>query len=345
MATFTKLPSGKWRVQVRKSGIYRSATFSTKGEAKTWAEVIEQQATHVAAIGFSQPPKEATVKDLIDKYVKMSVGRFGKTKSATLSMIIKRVGNVRLGSLNSMVMRDFVDSRIRDGAGGVTIAADLSYFSAVLKWARYSRRLDIPERLALDARESLKHIGLNTRSIERSREPTEAELERLYAYWADNPRQIINMATLVKFALATGMRQGEIARIRVEDIDRESRTILVRDRKDPKKKHGNNQVVPLFDEAWDILIPYISDRKSGSVFNVRSASVSTAFTRACQKLAIRDLRFHDLRHKATADFFRYGLEIPHVALMTGHKTWVMLKRYTEINAADVHNARSRLISA
>ena len=43
-------------------------------------------------------------------------------------------------------------------------------------------QLDIPERLALDARGSLKHPGLDTRSLERTREPTDDELTRLYAH-------------------------------------------------------------------------------------------------------------------------------------------------------------------
>ena len=71
---------------------------------------------------------------------------------------------------------------------------------------------------------------------------------------------------------------------------------------------------------------------------MRAASASTAFTRACQDVdpPIHDLHFHDLRHRAAAQFFRMGLDIPRVALLTGHKTWTMLKRYTEIKPADVH---------
>lgn len=212
----------------------RSHIFD-KNDAKRWAEAIERQATYIAAVGYAMPPKEATVKDLIDKYLEVSVEQFGKTKTATLNMLIKRVGAVRLNLLNALVLRDFVELRVKEGAGGVTIASDLSYLSSVLKWARHSRRLDVPERLALDVRASLKHVGLKTRSFERSREPTETELKTLYAYWEANPRQSIDMSTLVKFALFTGMRQGEITRIRVEDVNSEARTVLIRDRKDPKK--------------------------------------------------------------------------------------------------------------
>jgi integrase len=134
------------------------------------------------------------------------------------------------------------------------------------------------------------------------------------------------------------MRLGEICRVQVEDVDLDARTVVIRDRKDPRRKEGNDQVVPLLPRAWAIVEPLIRDRKEGSIFRVRAESVSTAFTRACAELQIEDLHFHDLRHRATAEFFRMGLDIPKVALLTGHKTWAMLRRYTAIKPEDVHAA-------
>ena len=49
MPTFSQLPSGKRRVQVRRGGIYRSATFPFNRDARDWA--AEAQAHHVAARG------------------------------------------------------------------------------------------------------------------------------------------------------------------------------------------------------------------------------------------------------------------------------------------------------
>lgn len=337
MPTLSQLPSGKWRAQVRRSGMYRAATFATKREAKDWAMAVESQLGHVAASGFAPIPKAATVADLIDKYRETQAREPGKTKAATLDMIRRELGAVKLASLNSIVLRDFIDSRLKAGAGGVTVAADLSFLSAVLKWGRHARKLDIPENLALEARESLKHRGLSTRSRERDREPTDDELQRLFHHWASRPRQRIDMPMLIRFALATGMRQGEICRLQVEDINRERRTVVIRDRKDPRQKAGNDQTVPLLPDAWKIVEPLIKDRTEGSLFGVLAASVSTAFTRACQeaKPPIEDLTFHDLRHRATAQFFRMGLQIPQVALLTGHKTWAMLRRYTAVKPEDV----------
>ena len=338
MASFSQLPSGKWRVQVRRGAIYRAATFATKREAKDWSTQIEAQTNHVAAGGFATIPKSATLADLIDKYVESAAKPSGRTKEITLAMLRRELGKVKLSALNSLVLRDFIDRRQDDGAGGVTIAADLSFLSAVLKWGRHARQLDIPERLALEARAGLKYRGLDTRSQERSREPTDEELSRIYAFWETMTRQKIPMQTLCEFALATGMRQGEITRLEIEDVDRNNKTVVIRDRKDPRNKQGNDQTVPLLPDAWAIVQPILAERKTGLLFPYESRSVSASFTRAVEALEIDDLHFHDLRHKATAQFFRMGLDIPRVALLTGHKTWTMLRRYTSIKPSDVHDS-------
>ncbi len=208
MATIIQLPSGKWRAQVRRAGVYRNATFPKRRDAQDWAATVETQAHHIAASGFAPVPKDATVADLIDLYAEKYAKEPGKTKAATHVMLKRELGKGRLANLNALVLRDFIDRRVADGAGGVTIAADLSFLSAILKWGRHARQLDIPPRLALDARESLKHRGLVTRSKERRREPTDDELVLLYSYWKANPRQRIDMPVLCRFALATGMRLG-----------------------------------------------------------------------------------------------------------------------------------------
>jgi len=343
MATYQQLPSGKWRAQVRRGGIYRAQTFTRKRDAETWAKGIEVQVEHIAATGFQPVPEGYTVADLIDGYaLECSMG--GRTKQATHAMLKRELGSIPLKRLHSIHLRDFIDARIKAGAGGVTIAADLSFLGAILKWGKHSRRLDLSVDLARNARQDLNARKLNTRSMERDREPTTAELEKLFAFWRDNKRQQIPMATICKFALATAMRQDEICSIELSDVHAQKRTVIIRDRKDPQKKEGNHQTVPLLPAAWAIVEPILVNRKTGRVFPYQAASVSTAFTRACAKLGIDDLHFHDLRHKATSDLFRMGLEIPQVALLTGHKTWTQLQRYTHTKANDVHAAVTALLT-
>jgi len=343
MPTFSQLPSGRWRVQVRRGGAYKAATFDKKRDAEDWGREVEAQAKLVAVEGFAPPPTEATLADLITKYQELHGQEPRKTKLATLERLkLDPLGKIRLRSLSALHFRDFADRRQAEGAGGVTIAGDLSTISAVLKWGRHARRLDLHVELATDARRDLPYRGLRTRGVERDREPTDAELARLYAHWR-NDRQRIPMETLCRFALATAMRQDEICRIEIEDVDHIARTVVIRDRNDPREKSGNDQTVPLLVDAWALMRPTLRERSSGKVFPYHAASVSAAFTRACAALGIENLHFHDLRHRATGDLFRMGLDIPRVALMTGHKTWAQLKRYTNIKAADVHAAVVRTI--
>ncbi|MGL4604178.1 MAG: site-specific integrase [Iodobacter sp.] len=138
------------------------------------------------------------------------------------------------------------------------------------------------------------------------------------------------------FAVASAFRLGEIVRITWDDIDAEKRTVLIRDRKDPQRKMGNHQRVPLLEDAW--LIVQAQPRVAGedSVFPFISNAVSNAFAKACDALNIIDLTFHDLRHEAASRLFERGYQIQEVALITGHKNWNMLRRYTQLKAEDIH---------
>ena len=335
MATFQKLPSGHWRAQVRRGDIYRAQTFARKRDAQAWATEIEAQARQVQAGGYIRP-KGLKVGHLAQLY-RETTPTTGRTREACLRRLEARFAKTSPDRL-AFALREYIDRREDEGAGGVTIAQDLSYLSTVLDWARHVRRIDVDPAVAREARRSLKHRKLNTRSRERDRIPKPDELDRLYAFWAANPRQQIPMEEICRFALASAMRLGEICRIRAEDVDADRRTVIIRKRKDPKKKEENDQTVPLLGEAWALVEERLKTRKTGRVFEYNPASVSTAFTRACHRTGIEDLHFHDLRHLATVELFRRGLDIPRVALITGHKSWENLKRYTNLTPEDVHNA-------
>jgi len=94
MATFSQLPSGKWRVQVRRAGTYKAATFTLKRDAEAWSREAERQAEHVGVGGFAPAPKGSTLADLIDKYLEEFAKSPGKTKTATLAMLRRRLGKV-----------------------------------------------------------------------------------------------------------------------------------------------------------------------------------------------------------------------------------------------------------
>lgn len=68
----------------------------------------------------------------------------------------------------------------------------------------------------------------------------------MITHFDNNPRQIIPMGRIIKFAVATAMRQEEICRATWSDLNTRTKMLTIRDREDPRQKKGNDQRIPLF---------------------------------------------------------------------------------------------------
>jgi integrase len=252
-----------------------------------------------------------------------------------LEKLKRDLGGILLRDLDRERLIAFGKSRAKEGAGAVTIGMDLGYVRTVLVHATAIHEIVTPTDVVLLARTALRRLGLIGKARERDRRPTQEELDHIIAYAEANPRQMIPLGRIVRFAVATAMRLDEICQLQLEDIDLEGRIAVVRDRKDPRHKVGNHQEVPLLDaNGYDpvlLIREQLRPRQNGGrVFPYNSRSTGTAFRRACKELGIRDLHFHDLRHEATSRLFEAGYDLAEVALVTGHKDWKMLRRYLNL---------------
>lgn len=347
MASIQKLPSGNWRVLIRSKGHKAiSETFTTEKLAKAFAKEKARQLEEIKATGRTAAPKGTTVGHYIDEYLEhIQPGRpLQRSALFIYKALRERFGKIGIEDLSSSHLNAFIESRKKQGIQGQTIAGDLSLLSSVLRYCVNTKKLGIDAELADRARKSLKiDHKLRIKSREVDCVPTPAEIDSIIGVFEKKKRQIIDMPVVIRFGLYTSMRQSEICRIRIEDLDRENKTVIIRDRKHPEEKIGNDETVPLLPSAWEIVESFIGDRKSGCIFPYNPKSVCTAFTRARAEAGVsRPVRFHDLRHKAITDFFGIGLNVPQVALMSGHRDWQTLKRYTHVKANDVHAAYNAL---
>jgi integrase len=89
----------------------------------------------------------------------------------------------------------------------------------------------------------------------------------------------------------------------------------------------------LLGETWDIVL---RQPRGERIFPHHSDAVSRAFQRACQACGIVDLHFHDLRHEGASRLFEQGYQIQEVALVTRHRDWKSLKRYTNLKPESLH---------
>jgi integrase len=133
---------------------------------------------------------------------------------------------------------------------------------------------------------------------------------------------------LIALAIETGMRRGELLSIRWKDVDQTARTIRIL-----KTKNGHPRTIPLTPKAVEILSSL--DRKDERVFPVTPNAVRLAWERLRRRAGLEDLRLHDLRHEAVSRFFEYGLTVPEVALISGHRDPRMLSRYTHLRPEKV----------
>lgn len=284
-----------------------------------------------------------TVGQLFDRYEAEAtkVRPWGRSKYGVLLQLRRGLGDLPLRLLTSDAILAHARRRREAGAGPVTIGLELSLLGTILRGTHGMLGTGIDDAPAKKARLALRNAGLSGRSTERQRRADQETLDRLCAHFRDKRRQIVQIADLIEFACASAMRLGEITRIRWADLD--GRTILIRDRKDPRRKVGNHERVPLLAvTGYDALaIIQRQPRTSERIFPYSSATVSTIFARACNALGIVDLRFHDLRHTAITLMFEAGMAIEEVAVLSGHKDWKTLRRYTHLRPEDLARKYAR----
>ncbi|MGH8488278.1 MAG: site-specific integrase, partial [Gammaproteobacteria bacterium] len=217
------------------------------------------------------------------------------------------------------------DERLKQ-VSGATVKRDLVILSHLFEVARREWGLYVhnPVRdIKLPA-----HTKARDRRLCTGRNGAESEETRLLSACreARNP----HLLPIVRLAIETAMRLGELVALRWEHVDLAHRIAYL-----PDTKNGDPRTVPLSTAAVAALRS-LPQSAHGTVFpGLTTEAVKQAFVRAVRRAGIENLHFHDLRHEATTRFFERGLNIMEVASITGHKDLRMLRRYTHLRAEDL----------
>lgn len=314
-------------------------TFRAKSLAAAWATQREFELKHSGTgrqATLSPTGSGSTVAELIERYVTefQPIQQWRRTKEHHLRLLGKLVGHWDVTTLTTDQVVEHVRQRRATGTGPATANNDLIWLRTVLKTARAAWNIQANVQAIDEAAHASRHLKLTAKSRQRDRRPTQHELDTLREWFArDDGRREIPMHELIDFAVASARREDEMCRLLWKDIDRKTMTATVRDMKNPEQTKGNDIVVKLTHEALAVIDR--QPRHHERVFPYNPKSVSSAFTRACIVLGIKDLRFHDLRHEATCRLFERGYQIHEVAHFTAHRSWATLKRYTQLRAADL----------
>ncbi|SEF48471.1 site-specific integrase [Nitrosomonas ureae] len=325
MATITKIPSGTFKVQIRKVGIPAiTKTCKTKTDAQKWARLIESEMDRGIFIN-RQEADRVTVAELIDRYIQevTPLKRSAIKDKQRMLYLKKQFGHYVVSQLQSKHIAAHRDKRLAEGKQGSTVIKEIGSMSHLLDISIKDWGIPLINNVATLVRKPKQSRGRDRRLVE--------DEEHMLLQAAKNSKSPL-LAPMILLALETGMRLGELLSLDWNNIDLKKQTALL-----PITKNGDSRTVPLSKKAIETLKGIPRKLNDSRVFWtwLRADSFENAWRRMLNKTTIQNLRFHDLRHEACSRFFERGFNIMETAHISGHKTLQQLKRYTHLKAEDI----------
>ena len=324
MATFRKRGNLQWEARIRKRGYPTTCkTFDTKAEAEQWAKGVETEMSK----GQFVSTKEAegyTLGECLDRYKEEYLPRLKNPQSEIYraDRLKRRALGLRImATIRSKDIADYRRERENEGVSANTIRLELALLSRLFNFAKSDWGMEsLTNPVQLAAKPKLPPG--------RERRLEQGEEEKLFEAIGND----FEFSAIIKIALETAMRRGEILKLTWKDVDLPNKAVFLQD-----TKNGTCRTVPLSKKAIAVF-QGLHRHISGKVFPSCNApqSLSKKMAKACQRAGLADLRFHDLRHEATSRFFEHtDLDVMEVKAITGHKSLQMLARYTHLRTANL----------
>jgi integrase len=330
MATIRKRGT-KWQVQVRRKGSPPlSRSFLHKTDAQAWARQVELEADRGDLSPNATVLNQLSIGDIIRRYLNEVIPRkrSARNEAAVLRAFLRHeLAHVFLAKLTSAQFAAYRDERLAL-VKGATVRREFVILRHCFEIAR--GEWSIPLRT-----NPLKTIKLPADSKARDRRLQEDDAEELMK--ALTTPSAWYLRPFIALAIETGMRRGELLSIRWKDVDMTAPTIRIL-----KTKNGHPRTIPLTPKAVEILGSL--SRTDERVFPVTPNAVRLAWERLRKRAGLEDLRLHDLRHEAVSRFFEYGLTVPEVALISGHRDPRMLSRYTHLRPEKVAEKLAKAVA-
>jgi len=215
--------------------------------------------------------------------------------------------DVELGQITRSMVEKFRDSRRKAGNSESTVNRYLALLKKMFNFAIEEGYLE---------QNPMRGIRLHSeRDTIKDRILTEAEESRLLSESSDRLRPV------VKTALHSGMRLGEILGLRWANVNFSKRKIKVE-----KTKSRKARFIPVNSTLFDELTRLEKEAgRDGGVFPFKS--VRTAFENACRRAGVKKLTFHDLRRTFGTRLLEKGVDIVTIQKLYGHSSVLVTQRY------------------
>ncbi len=328
--------SGVWWIEYHDGdGLRHRERAGSKGLAR---KRYMQRKTEIAEGRFFPNTRARPVlfDDLVDDYRKASA-RAGKAimrTDAGYRRALEAFGGRRADSVTAREIEVWRDG-LAESLSPASVAHHLTMLRAIFN--RGVRDGKLPSSPTL-------RVEFPRENNARLRYLTEDEEPRLIDALAERLRP------LAIVAIHTGLRAGELLRLRWSDVDFGSGSIHVRE-----AKSGEGRRLPLNQTGLAALRQLRGERpkviqlevrrgaiEGGHVFgpdgNALRMSLNREFRRAVKAAGIDELRFHDLRHTFASRLAMRGLDLYRIQTLLGHKTARMTMRYAHLSPGALRDA-------
>ncbi|KGR87557.1 tyrosine-type recombinase/integrase [Lysinibacillus odysseyi] len=348
MATFRKLPSGKWQARVSKEGKeFSIGTFRTKKEAEIEAGKVEERIFYGQALNDRNMLFNEVVEEWL-KYKKLDMkpNSYEGIERITRIHLLPFFESQRIMKIRRKDIKNWITHYASLDLSHGSKSKYLSILKSIFHYAVYDLevlekspcdKLSMPVKDSLEADEEVKYYSLN-------------ELEGLLKYMKNKKTQRYGdyqlYYMLMYFLSKTGLRISEALAVRWSDIkdnklsvERQIKKINNKKKLDTLKSSSSYRTITLDDDLIKELRkfkikqnemilenPHIPKNKDDIIFQnylgdyLDTRAVRKSFERYCKRIGLEYKGTHVFRHTHAVLLLEAGASIKYVSERLGHKS-------------------------
>jgi integrase len=311
----------RYRTILTKSGKgIKTKTFRRKQDARTWGtrSVLEYQEYEAKGVR----PCTISFDHLADEYMAWWSGK-DHDRARLVKWWVDQFGKTLLPDITPDEIR--LKLKPKRSLAPATYNRHLAVLSSIMDFATRQQEDDRVSEQYIDENpcKKVRSLTLDNKVV---RYLSDEEKPRLI-----RAAQVIGGKFYLKvlMALTTGMRKGELDKLRWCDIDFDKGLALLADTKNGQPRHTPIPSVTIeemkkFREVGGSLL-FPSPAHPDKPFDFRKQWA------ACLKAAkIENFRWHDLRHDTASTLARAGRTLKEIAEILGHKSLISTDRYAHL---------------
>lgn len=303
----------KYRAEVERKGVRKTAVWNTKAEAVAWAKKVEAEIlTGAESVGY-------TFTNAAERYMRdVSAGKRGRRwEELRIPKMIGHFDDLPLSKMGAPEISGWRDARLKNVSAS-TVLRESKLLNNIFKIAR-----DEWEWLSTDPFKGVKMPRHDPPRYQRWRWREIRKVLRYLGYvTGQEPKtksQEVALAFLI--SLRTAMRAGEVLQVIPSTL--EGRVITL-----PTTKTEKRAQVPLTKQGARLC-------KSVKGWTINSASLDALFRKARDNTLVGNLRFHDARATALTILAK-RVDVLVLSRISRHKNLKMLSEvYYRATASEI----------